>query len=619
MVNAISFGGKWLDTDDQTKVQLQWTNNIIEQGEPKLVYTLDLSVPATPKNCSYVGYSESEQFGGIRSMYEGLISIDGCIIKGKMGITSTGKGRVNLLFTFGVSNTLGFTDSIATLMEQYGDTINFRGKDESIPYSTQSFGWVSYHNGAHQDGLAGAGNTPSVMPVANLGYIIKQSALTLGYTVYVDGVEISNMSTTDPLSPYFYMFTLPSCNAEAAEYAVLVDDFYADLTQPSPTIAVSGAGTTLAQAGLELDENSGTAPKFLCGIFHNSPDRGKKVRVFRPLRPLKIKFPDRSNNAVRAAVTGFRGYEFYGCTTDAGKPDTRELIQEFPARYSDSFTLTNIDQFGTLILGLMRWRENAYAHICCSGGYTFNVYHEGDVAQTSDDIILWQNLPDMTFMETLMLFCKLVVGGVKVDEANMRIDIVTFEGVVASAATTRALIDNPVLTERGGIVRHLEGWARHNRIDGSDDATNEMRWVRDYPVTSDMIEEERNIATIDFRTGNYGDNYEFQCQDITIDTENNERNYTGQMHIMCVDPNGGNPLHLNYVDCEEGIAEKFQIFTKESDEVTVSIRLSLVDFMSLEMGSTAALFGRSWLIRSATWSDGVAELKLLSINFADMQ
>lgn len=238
------------------------------------------------------------------------------------------------------------------------------------------------------------------------------------------------------------------------------------------------------------------------------------------------------------------------------------------------------------------------------------------------DISLWDNLPDMTFTEVMDVYCKLVVAGYEVDEAAGVIRVTTFDGMVAAASSNGALLTetNTNVVGVGGIARCIEGWARHNNVHSDDSKDGWSVWRRDYEVINDMLEDERDFGEIPFYSGwcqDYGD-YEFHCDDISTD-DNGNLQYEGNTYMMCADPNGGVPLHLNYINRELDMGGNFGKFTKWADQLSVNVLMPLTKFMALEMGSTAALFGRSWLIRSATWSDGVAELKLLSVNFADMQ
>ena len=52
---SIWMSGDWLDTDKETKLQLKWTNNIIERGTPELLHSIDLTIPYTElKDINYI-------------------------------------------------------------------------------------------------------------------------------------------------------------------------------------------------------------------------------------------------------------------------------------------------------------------------------------------------------------------------------------------------------------------------------------------------------------------------------------------------------------------------------------------------------------------------------------
>jgi hypothetical protein len=105
-----------MDVDKETKVAVSFTNNLIELGVPEMRHTINLTVPVTGKNSQLLGWGHDAQNYGVRHMEAGMLSVDGTLIRGRIGVVSCSGNRFNMLFTWGIGNVAGFDDTLQSLL-----------------------------------------------------------------------------------------------------------------------------------------------------------------------------------------------------------------------------------------------------------------------------------------------------------------------------------------------------------------------------------------------------------------------------------------------------------------------------------------------------------------------
>lgn len=617
----IMYAGAWMDTDKDTKLALSFTNNIIEMGKPEMKHTINLTVPVTPRNSEMLGWGHDAQNYGVRHMEAGMLSIDGTLIRGRIGVISCSGGRFNMLFTWGIGNTEGFNDTLQSLM-WWRDIppITYTDKDNILSNSTNTWGWINYYNSNHDNGVMYGDGGAQVSPCVNIGWLLHEAADSLGYIIEVDSVVISSMLATDCHNPYNYMFSLPTVNKRGDYFFVDVSDWYTDASVGiAPTIAVSGSGYSLADAGLVLFPSYRWVRGWTGRYF--------TAYVLGVTRELTIAFPQRYTELVAG---GQDALDFMSAVDDNNWPTTREFTQHYDQSGS-VFSFGRESEFGTAMFHLRKWKRNAFTGRCFNpshyqplGAYRMEVTHPGVTAAPGDSIYIRDNLPDLTFAQLLQAYCRLICACWDVDQDNHIVKITTFDNIALRGGTHVWDEFGGVQIAEGEILRYPQGWAQHNYIRAkSEDLPEDYDpqnngWERDSQVNSDMVDDERVIAELPWYSGdNNGQGVAiFHDVDINGDGTFSLREHSG---IMYIDPNGGAPLHISYIDTQCGIGNRFGKFTEQADEAAVEVLMGFADFEAMRADAVVTWKGRDWLVRSANWQDGKCTLRLLSCDFSALQ
>lgn len=599
----ISYGGWWLDTDDSTQLTLTWTSDILTQGNGERTHSLTLTVPATTRNNGIISNGNSPAFTGERLKRAATVTCDGVILEGSAVVTTFSGGRYSLLFLLGTEE--GLQRELSSILAGANiEPLTYTRKDE-VGKTTPTWGFIDYENGEHAAGSVGDGVTPNMFPAVNLGYLIEQAASALGYSVRIDGQQIDPAGNTDPRNPYYYNMILDKMES-TQEDTVTVENFAArkhEYEDAPPTIT-TGSGATLADLGLALGIKQYKRSAF------NLPVR---VYCFIAQRALKIKFP----RHVNVAVAGGKGLEFFGNQTAQGRPSWNAHEVELSAGQWFTFGRDAVEgDFGT-IFGGNKWNDDAFEFYLWSGAgsggssYTFTVSERGQVLTENISINLQDNLPDMTLEELLAAFCRITCGGFTVNGSV--IDIYTFDGCVAEVLATGAQVtDADGVVSVGEVLRYVEGYAKRNGVKTKDADYVTEGFARSYEMVSDAVEEEKDIAEIPFNSGQCLTTYVAEFQD--VQTASNGTQYKGCLSIVCNEPLVSRPAHLRVVDGLHNLHAKFSEWLIDADEVRVSVLLPLTRWRALGVTSAVSLFGRAWLVKETTWSGGVADLTLCSID-----
>lgn len=605
----ICYAGVWMDVDKDTKVAVSFTNNLIELGVPEMRHTINLTVPVTGKNSQLLGWGHDAQNYGVRHMEAGMLSVEGTLIRGRIGVVSCSGNRFNMLFTWGIGNVAGFDDTLQSLLWFQGlPSIQYGDKDTVLSNSTLTWGWVNYDNNNHNNGsMDGTGGMAQVSPCANLGWLLRTAAASLGYTVDVDGVNIGSMAMDNCHNPYMYMFSLPTCNMTGNKFTVNIRSWYtaASVGVP-PTISVSGAGSTLDAAGLALMNPYRWVRGWMGNWFN--------AYVLAVLRDLTIAFPGRVSELVPSGETAL---DFMEAVNDDNRPTTRDFAHTFTR--GNVFAFGQRSEFGTALFNLRKWQVDAFEIECFDAltypnGYDIEVSHPGTDAVPNTNISIIDNLPDLTLSQLLQAFCRLICACWDVDKDNMTINITTFDSVITGGTLVWDEATGVQVAE-GEILRYPQGWAKHNYLRSkSEEAYADTGWERDIRVDSDMVEDERVIAELPWMAGDGVNGSTVTFHDIEVDGDGgfSRKNYSG---IMVIDPDGGEPLHISYIDAVCGIGERFGRFTEQADEAAVEVLIGFGDFENLKADAVVVWKGRNWLVRSATWQDGKCTMRLLSCDF----
>lgn len=608
----IMYAGAWMDTDKDTKVALSFTNNLIEMGEPEMKHTINLTVPVTPRNSEMLGWGHDAQNYGVRHMEAGMLSVDGTLIRGRIGVVSCGGGRFNMLFTWGIGNVAGFDDTLQSLLWfQNIAPITYSDKDTVLNNSTSTWGWVNYDNNNHGSGAMYG--VAAVSPCVNLGWLLRITAASLGYTIEVDGEEITAMLATNCHNPYNFMFSLPTCNSRGAEFDVNIRSWYTAMSVGiAPTITVTGSGNTLADAGLTL-----VSPYWWVRGWNGQRFNAYVMRVD---REMTIAFPQRVREIV---PSGEDALDFMEAVGDNNRPTASAFAHHFEQSGS-IFAFGLHSEFGTALFNLRKWKVNAFIGECFPNGlypngYSMKVTFPGGDAQPNTNIYIVDNLPDLTFAQLLQAYCRLVCACWDVDIDNHIVKITTFDNIAFNGGTKVWDESGGVQIAEGEILRYPQGWAKHNYIRSKqEEYYADTGWERDSSVNSDMVEDERVMAELPWMAGDGVNGSPVTFHDIEVDGDGgfSHKDYSG---IMYIDPNGGEPLHISYIDSACGIGGRFGKFTEQADESAVEVLMGFREFEDMRADSVVTWKGRDWMVRSANWQDGKCTMRLLSCDFSALQ
>lgn len=582
----INIGGTLIDTDDQTKIGFAYNSRWLLNEDAGKYRTFDLSVPATNTNNKVFAFYEEPAAAGVRQSMQAIVMSGGVSLEGKLYVTNRGRERYDLLFVYG-SIFRGFRD-----VPTWGFTDNLTVVDKAAPTTTgriPNFGWYQYDNGLFN----GYDYSPplSLFPTANLGYIIDRMAALAGYTVNYPDPLLGRMYQADA-----YGVVLPTMEVYSDEKATVSGHGYG--AGAGWTVTMAGGGT-LNAAGMDID-----AKLLRRGMFNQEQIA---VLGFRALRPIRVTFAQGQNVVV---VSG-NGYDIKNDWLGAGGCD-------LDMDTGDWFTIVNPADW-SMFFGHEKWNGSIYN----PHGYESSVSAGFDIHESSGtpsggaSVNLGLNLPEMSLQDYLNAYCLLICATWRVDEAAGTIDIVPFDSLLRNLVFWLNL-DGEKIVSIDSAKRYIEGWSQHNRVicKTADGVPEHCRFIRDYPVNNDYLDDEREVGVIPFNEGEFVLNQWGQKAawiDNVQQQANGEIIYRGVLSLVYENATHDGALHLQTVN-DEGLGREYGDFTSQADTFEVSVLMPLYKFLELSDEKAVTFRGSSFVVESAQWGDGVAKLKLLSVN-----
>lgn len=586
---TIQFNGEWLDVDGQTTLSVEFTNNLIGRGEPKLMHTLDLSVPYTEHNAGATEYYNNAEFSGVKNMAAGVVSADGVLLVGEIGVVSGENGRLNLLFVYGKEDVLTATKLADIVRGRHWPDLHFSGKDEELPNFVPTYGWVSYVNATHPIGSVQPSTNPIILPCVNMGYLLNEAMQFLGYTMYVDGVLVNSGMSMTKNNPSYYLLKLPTCKTYVHNVINVQPHNPANNWAASVSCTKEGQPITLDDAGFEMKNvNSvfGTIPVVLRNYVLSA-----KVAM-------ELIFPQRNG----FALVGSRGAPLFSKIED----NRTQLISEQSSMSVGAGSIVGMYDEAQWMPNRGKWRLAARTTTTPAAAYSFESKGTGENALQATDIDIADNMPDMTLGELLLTFCDIICATYVIDQQSRTIRVYTADYIVNNQSVMMFEEQMRVVND-GKITRYLNGWNRRNILQSED-----KTFTRTYAVNSNMVDGERVLNTIPFYAGELAAMGAAYFNDVEIN-EDGSSSYNEMFGIMCFNPTWGEPLHLSHIDRDLGVGAAFNNITSNCDEVEISIMLDLQHFLKINVFSVLRYRGKSWLVRSCTWSNGIAELDIISI------
>ena len=581
MIN-IDYGGNLLDVDSSTKAGFDYKSRLLENSGG-VGRSIDLSVPATRRNCEIFAFHELEAADGVRQSVDSSLVGDGVCLAGRVYVVSHDGGRFNLMFVYG--KTLGMFYTVNNHV--FNDTLTVSSKT-TLPRGgvVPNFGFYGYRNWLCDGDMVG---TPtSLFPSANLGYVIDTLAAFEGYTVVYPDAALGRM-----YDAHAYGMVLPKMTSYT-QFGIDVQGS----ARNGFTATVQGGGT-LASAGLSL-----VTRRYKRGFWNENVT----AWTFEAAAAMTVVFDD-SN---RAIVASGQGYDIMNAWNGGG------CMFELAA--GEWFTVVNFSDW-SYMFGQEKWNGSAAS----PHGYesdvntSFSVNLADGYAVEGTVLDLSMCLPDMTLKQYLDAYCDLICAAWETDAAAKEIRILPRDWMLGNLALW-ANLDHVKVVKVGKLRRFIEGWAQSNvvRCASADYVPEPLRFSRSYVVNNDYLEKEREVAVIPFNDGEwgYGPNGEKLAyfDDVVLDN-NGEVQYKGclSLYFENSDANSRTALHLQTVN-DIGLGVPFSEFTRYAVSLEVSVVIPLYSFFELNDRASVAWRGREWAVESATWSEGVCLLNLLSVN-----
>lgn len=572
--------GAQFDTDAQTTAAFAWRNSYIHETEGGNLRSVGLTVPATSKNNMLLNFNEAAAAYGSRARKRAWLGYGIAILEGWLYVTGYSDRRHELVFVGG-QRAVEF--GVVPLWA-FDDTLTYRDKAQLEDGDIPSFGWYNYANGVNE----GAVSDPlDIFPVTNLGHLIEVMSEYLGYEVYFPGGDL-----------------------DAHRFGIILDRAFEAQTF---NFEISGSGyggwsvsgDTLADAGLQIVRQP---------AWKRGWDENVSVYAFVATAPIVVQLDNTDlPGGAQVVVCGQRGREILNSWEGGAVSFELQTGQHFCFVSSeDSYTL-----FGSHIWKGGLWPNPAYTTSIAaefSGTLQGGAPVPGTVLRLSDLLSR-----EYTLTDYLRAYCNLICATWKIEnESEIHFYPFDFDALCN--------VDNfdgdwsvCRLIEERGIRRYIDGWAQHNvvRFKSAPLVPDYARFVRDYPVVNDYLEEEHALAEIPFNDGEWVINEDGQKELYSEDvgkTDTGDTILRGVMTMFVANPQGyGRALHVQ-TTTDEGIGADFAAFTAAATTLELRVSMPLVFLLQdINEFSCIRYKGRDWLVSEVRWQDGFADLFLLSV------
>lgn len=580
----INYGGILLDVDDSSiggfEKQTLWDFGKSDtKGKGR---SLDLSVPATKKNTKALNFYKLLPSGGVRRGLEGSVLCGGVSVDGTIFVTGYSGGRYNLMIAYGRS-----FGGFAGNNYAFADTITYNSMDVPATGGTiPDFGWYEYGNWFSPH--ASVGIIAEMFPSTNLGHVITTLATAAGYTVNYPAASLGRQYQADA-----YGLILPSFGLQGVNHQVdVTGSAYYGYTSTVP-------GGTLADAGLEMSTaymKRGQVPQSV------------KVNVFRTLRDVHVTLP--ANSGV--VMVGGDGYVIYN--------DWNGLQGvSFRFRSGAKFALVRSNEWHTA------GKNNYWNRMEYPTAYEGNIgtvslqtaYGAFESPSNGDTLSLAAALPSKTLEEWLDIYCNIISGMWTVDDATKVITIKTYSELITAAFANTAhhiALEDEKITEIESVKRYVDGFAQHNYTRTTE---KQDRYTRDLQCYNDYLQQEKELAEIPVSAGDrMGSSDDSVTRTFVDDVRQDDAGafvYNGELTLF-FENNVNNEGARHIADTlNMGIGDDLQSLVYNGSSVSVRMLMPLFKFAKISELTCASLHGRNFVVQSAKWGKGVAQLQLLDI------
>lgn len=591
-------GGRFLDVDADTSFSFSWTNPFFFTGEIELRHSLDLSIPATSRNCKALNWSEKEIEHGMRISRRCSIEIDGVQIVGKVFLKNYVNKRFNVLFVWGEELNGVLNENIGGYWSP-GETMVVK-PEKPLPALVSDFGFARYRE-VEYDGTFNAG--VCLMPVINFGWMMESVLSAAGYTASINGVPLSSaMTIDDETNPYNYMLTPPSIN-DVQKFEIWFTNWRAMYTVDTANYQIyddNGNPVTDAQAGIETGY-----------VSYRTTDAGLNLPLFsfKATKPMYVKF-NRNTDIVCLVFSHTIGLMTVGGGNDF---DYIAYDTEISLLAGDYFTLVNVADFNLEYRALKPFPLSEYIYY-----YYGSITNDETTAQPLSTLELVNNIPEISIIDIIANYC-LMTSSYYVISGNEIAIFGTGKGIkdIQAGDADVVNLDEKRVVEVGELYRYIDGFARRNVITctPADYVSEENKFGLSLNVGNDLLEDEQVFGKIDFNEGNMDVNGDAVFENFTRDYETSAVTPKPSLCIMFANPDGtGYAKHLSWVHGNYGIYTPLKRIVSNANTEIVKYRDSAESILALSPNTHVIWRGCNWLFKELTWKDGIVEAKIVSID-----
>jgi hypothetical protein len=458
------------------------------------------------------------------------------------------------------------------------------------------FGWYEYGNETAPHATVYDGGAV-LFPSANLGHIIDSLAASLGYTVNYPDIALGR-----GYQAHAYGLVLPSFGVQSFQGGADVSGSAMNGFSYTLTGAV-----TLADLGLEV-----VVQKRARGVTLELVD----CDVFRATKPVCISIPANSN----VVVFGNNSYTLY---------NDWEGTQgaEFDLAPGDTFSFARPNECHK-VAGEYYWNRYKTPHAFENYlNVTFAVARSKSNPIPGETMRLASALPEHPLEWWLDAYCNIIFAAWTVDESTKTITVKAYGeryGDAVADAGNHILLEKEKMIAIESVKKYVDGFAQenHTRCDGKyDNLGSVLPFDRVLSIDNEYLEQSRDMAVIPFDDGGiqggHDDRFYLYLNDVRPDGEVGYT-YDGVLTVFFennVNTDGAVSLHeiLNLgvgLDFNDG-DERYDFSRAMS--VSVRVLLPLFRFAGIGGGTCVSLHGRDFVVRNAKWSEGVAQLEMMSV------
>lgn len=604
MTLTIFVNGRFLRTDEATGdgVTFEFVNGIFDGGRSSYTTALDLSVPADAANSAILSHNRQPNETGQRHSVTARMGCGGKSIDGNLAVTSLENGRFELQFTFAAAadwvysglRDLGVGVGEFVFSDKYG-----RGAVTSVGYPQYVTADCGASNAPYNGGAA-------IPPAVNVAHLIASICASRGWRFTFNGVEVTDGDFTGKPADHPSRFVLMPGGCTTSTPTRVAVNYWNSGIRSALKFVVGGVSDASPWPALT---SHGLTPVFTDVIYwvRSSGDRGdrrKQVAALKATRDIKVRVA--ANQQI--AVCNWLGYPMR--PSDIQGAHVIDLPAGTVVAFADA-SAWSAARGG--FIGESAVSGTAFDNLM--QGFAFEVLEDGRQASAGDTVDLGQLCPDWTMAELLDEMCVVVPSTWTADEETATVEMTTLDHILADPQPM-----HPRVTEIETLTRYIDGFAQHNAVKAADtDENGEYGWSRDYPMATDLVDEEGEYAALKCCAGSpWGSDYTLYLNNTDRVTDGNNVTtgwkWSGKPAIGYCTDSAAALKHLWWFDTMEDGQTTLHDIIMYADEMAVDCVMPFASFCELSPRTVAWLNGKKWLVRSAAWQDGECRLTLVKVS-----